>query len=316
MSKKWIPNGDVDFATMAQALATNLAADPAQFEIDPSESEALTAAVARFRAAVQQQKFGGRSQINTRAKDDARAEVERIVRRIGHLVRSNMRLDTVTKMRLGIRPRAEKPKVVPCPPEPPRLRFVRALHEGNGATPVHELSFCAFDRSGVKPNGAVRIELFVDLVGPEEPIPAHPGANHGSRPWYLRSFTRTPIKLTPPLARVPMRVVYWGRWADSLGNVGPFSATAVAWIEGGSHAFLPGGVGMAIRSPLPGSHKPVPVFEGETQTNAREQKYSIAVLDAQFESLHPQRQIEATPQRQLQGPTENEAEPESETEAA
>jgi hypothetical protein len=35
------------------------------------------------------------------------------------------------------------------------------------------------------------------------------------------------------MARVPMRVVYWGRWADSVGNVGPFSATAAAWIEAG-----------------------------------------------------------------------------------
>ena len=43
-----------------------------------------------------------------------------------------------------------------------------------------------------------------------------------------------------------MRVVYWGRWADSSGNVGPFSATAAGWIEGGSHRLLPGGLGMQI----------------------------------------------------------------------
>ena len=101
---------------------------------------------------------------------------------------------------------------------------------------MHELSFFDFTtRSTRKPEGAVRLELFVDLVLTDEPIPARPGANHGGRPWYLRSYTRSPIVLAPPMASVPMRVVYWGRWADSVGNVGPFSATAVGWIEGGSH---------------------------------------------------------------------------------
>jgi hypothetical protein len=52
---------------------------------------------------------------------------------------------------------------------------------------------------------------------------------------YLRSYTRSPIRLTPPMAKVPMRIVYWARWADSTGNVGPFSATAAAWIEGGNY---------------------------------------------------------------------------------
>lgn len=30
----------------------------------------------------------------------------------------------------------------------------------------------------------------------------------------------------------PMQVVYWARWADSSGNVGPFSKTVVADVEG------------------------------------------------------------------------------------
>src|SRR5206468_1628916 len=99
-------------------------------------------------------------------------------------------------------------------------------------------------RANPKIPAVVKMELGVNLregkakqltVPPEAPIPAHPGANLASRPWYLRSYTRSPIRIIPPLARMPMQVVYWGRWADSAGNVGPFSATAVAWIEGGSH---------------------------------------------------------------------------------
>src|SRR5205085_2414541 len=143
------------------------------------------------------------------------------------------------------------------------------------------------------------------------------GANHGSRPWYLRSYTRSPIVLTPPMPRVPMRVVYWGRWADSVGNVGPFSATAVGWIEGGVHHSLPGGVGVAPFGEF-GSRKPVPILEDlrEPGPPQRERTYVVAVLEAQYRSIHPQ-DIE-TPS--LPGPEEREQRqleaPPAESEAA
>jgi len=183
----------------------------------------------------------------TRAKDQARADAECIVRRLANTIRANDRVDAQARFDLGLRERATRTKMsrhadvrggLVGPMEPPRLWFVRALHQGNGATPMHELKFRSLDFSKAKAAGAVRLELFVDLVPPEEPVPAHPGANLASRPWYLRSYTRSPIVLIPPMARVPMRVVYWGRWADSSGNVGPFSNTVTAWIEGGSHHLM------------------------------------------------------------------------------
>jgi hypothetical protein len=187
------------------------------------------------------------------------------------------------------------------------LRFERALHEGGGATPMHELSCKAINFSKAKPEGAVRLELFVDLVPPDEPIPAHPGANHAGRPWYLRSYTRSPIVLQPPMARVPMRVVYWGRWADSTGEVGPFSATAVAWIEGGSHQLLPGGTGLELGS-LSG-RKPVKLIEDASAPGPadRDVTYRVAVMEVQVQSMQPT--LTATPQRearQLEGPANEE----------
>ncbi len=35
-----------------------------------------------------------------------------------------------------------------------------------------------------------------------------------------------------------MRVVYWARWADATGEVGPMSAAAAGWVEGGSHHLM------------------------------------------------------------------------------
>jgi hypothetical protein len=297
MSKKFIPNGDFDFAAMARGFSTALAQEPERFEVSREEAEALSAAVEKFNAALPACKYGERSSRATRVKADARAEVERIIRRIANLARVNPRLDAATKMTLGINPRSEKPKAAPVPIEPPRLQFQRAIHEPR-ATPVHELTFYSADLHSGKPTGAVRLELFVDLIAPDEPIPTHPGANHAARAWYLRSYTRSPIKLVPPIANVPMRVIYWGRWADSMGNVGPFSATAVGWIEGGCGRSLPGGTGMAFGM----NAKQIPILEIEQPAEEERPRpqYSVEVLQARYAALNPaaMEQIKALPSQE------------------
>jgi hypothetical protein len=132
----------------------------------------------------------------------------------------------------------------------------------------------------------------------------------------LRSYTRNPIVLAPPMARVPMRVVYWARWADSSGDVGPFSATAVAWIEGGSHQHLPGGTGMG-RFGL-GTPQPPRLIEDATPAGpaGRERKYFVALVEAQYESMNARRVVEASPAlpeprerepRQIEGPASEKA---------
>ncbi|CAN5397209.1 hypothetical protein BH09PLA1_BH09PLA1_31700 [soil metagenome] len=302
MSKKFIPNGDSDFVMMAESFARTIAKDPESFGVSFDDSQLLTTTVQAFRAAYQAAKFGGRTSVKTLQKEEARRAAELIIRRLANLVRANDQIAASTKIALSLRERSKSAKPTTCPAEPPRLRFLRALHEG-GAMPVHELAFgSSANWSQSKPAGAVRLELFVDLIPASEPIPAQPGANHGGRPWYLRSFTRSPIKLIPPMSREPMRVVYWGRWADSVGNVGPFSATAIAWIECGStHLFQMSGPGQR--------GKYAPLLE-DTGIPKRETRYIEAVLEAQCESTRGARVVASLPsaeceQRRLQGPAED-----------
>jgi hypothetical protein len=177
------------------------------------------------------------------------------------------------------------------------MRFVRALHEGNGATPMHELEFRALDGAGARPAGAARLELFVGLIPPDEPVPKHPAYVSALRPWYWRSFTRSPIVLVPPMARVPMRVVYWGRWADTTGNDGPFSSTVAGWVEGGTHHNLPGAIGLSFsgrdRNAAP------PLIEDATST-PQQTKYTVAILEAHVQSFAPN----LVPSRELSSPEE------------
>jgi hypothetical protein len=79
MSKKFIPNGDMDFATMAHSFARIIAEDPARVRVDPCDAEALSAAVETYRAALNLCRSPGsaRAPGATRAKEDARAEAER-----------------------------------------------------------------------------------------------------------------------------------------------------------------------------------------------------------------------------------------------
>jgi hypothetical protein len=317
MSKKPIPTGDSDFASKAESFARAIAEEPGKFQITQSDSDALSAAVAKFRQTLQAHRRGGQSDVTRIIKDEARKEAVAIMRRLRNLVRANDRIDAATKVLVNIHERS-KAKQLLVPNEPPRLRFLRAHHE-SASTPMHELMFQSLDCKS-KPPGAVRLELFVDLIPPNEEIPAMPGANHAGvmvgRAWYLRSYTRSPIKLIPPMARVPMRVVYWGRWADSQGNVGPFSATAVGWIEGGSQAFLPGGTGM-VMSRMNGPN-PVPILEDanatrEGEQGGRDETYSVAVLEVRYGSVSAAEIAKVLPspvreeRRQLEPPRESEA---------
>lgn len=231
----------------------------------------------------------------------AREETKRLYLRCVNVIRINENVDSVALIAVGLKPRKDRRQARSCPQEPPYLQFVQALHAGNSASPMHELSFYPmYARSKCKPAGAARLELFVDLIPPGEAVPQHPGANLGGRPWYLRSYTRSPIKLAPPICRVPMLVVYWGRWADATGSVGPFCGTVVSRIEGWSPH---------TEAPVFGSNKRAPILEDATASGpaGRERRYSVAVLDAQYQSLHRQDVPPAQPAQRLPAPAEREA---------
>ena len=293
MGKRFIPNGDTDFRQMADGFSATVARDPHRYGVGDEDARVMRAAVEEYMAAYQASKYGSRSDATIRAKDAARAVAERLIKRVANVIRINENIDSETLYKIGMKRSDGRRKARTCPQEPPSLRFVRSLHASATAMPIHELRFRAQGActSKAKPAGASRLELFVDLVGPDEPIPQHPGENFGGRPWYLRSYSRSPIKLSPPVARVPMLVVYWARWADATGNVGPFCRTVVSRVEGVSSTML--------------SVNRMKFLEAAPEQ--REQKYSVAVRDAQYEYLNPQVEVPAAETPQLEGPEEKEA---------
>lgn len=282
---KFIPNGDLDFRAMARGFAATIAKDPDAYVVSREDAEALTLAVQRYGDALQRARFGGgRSSKATFEKDAARADLEKIIRWTATLIRANEKIDPAAKFALNLSERPAKAARKLCPQEPPRLRFVQALHRASAGSPMHELRFSSLDHKP-KPQGATRLELFVDLIAPDEPIPVRPGDNHGGRPWYLRSYTRSPIRIVPPMAKVAMRVVYWARWADSTGNVGPFSASAAGWVEGGNISHRAMRIGDMGRSFNRDDERPVAIEDRREELAPRERDYAVAVIEAHYVSL-------------------------------
>jgi hypothetical protein len=234
-SGKFIPDGDSDFAGMARTFASGIAADPGRFMLSASDAAEITRAVEQFRqslcAAIRP---ATRTKISIMLKHKARTAAERVVRNYGNLIRANPQISQEGKLRISVKERPRRLHTRKCPQTSPVLTFIRSTGEAGATGRKHVLRFCEQLGSGTraKPPGAARVELFVELVAPGEPIPKHPGELSGGRPWYLRSFTRNPIEVEFPKPATPMFVVYWARWADATGEVGPWSRTCVARVEG------------------------------------------------------------------------------------
>jgi hypothetical protein len=235
-AKKFIPDGDSDFARMARQFAQRLVDDPAKYHVELETAREIAEAVEAYRAALAANLDRVTKSLATvLRKDGTRAVAERLIREAANRIRVNKQIDPLAKGLVKLKERAARPKRRECPQTPPALTFVGPVPYSNTADGKHVIRFRdPFGRDGTsaKPHGATRIELYVDLVPPGEAIPSWPGVRWGGRTWYLRSFTRSPMTVEYPKCDGPMRVVYWARWADATGKQGPWSPTLATRVEG------------------------------------------------------------------------------------
>jgi hypothetical protein len=237
---KFIPDSDSDFAMTSQQFAWAIARDPALYFLTVEDAQNISSAVKEFRAALRKSihKFT-RTQQAVMSKDLARAKLEDIVRSYGDPIRANRKISDIDKMLVRVKEQPKRKKKRSCPDKAPILRYRGPLDTGGPGSHRHVLEYADADMYGKttikKPDGAVRIELCVELVPQGTArVPKHPAELTG-RPWHLRSYTTSTMVVEFPMPSEPMLVVYWGRWADSKGNVGPYSKTCVARVEGWSN---------------------------------------------------------------------------------
>jgi hypothetical protein len=250
---KFIPEADSDFAHVARnVFLCWLKRDPQRYGVTIEQINEIDAAVTAFRSALAktEQRHTRNPQL-TGAKDVARANAEAVVRRYANIIRANPDVTDTSKKLLRIKVRPEKLSRKKCPTAPPRLQFIGSgdgviggIAPGSGSG-VHVLKFwneydssTTINRSSsnavrrAKPDGAVRVELYFDMIPAGEPVPQVPFER--GWPKYLRSFTKSPMEVEFPVPSQPMLIVYWAKWADSTGETSRWSKTCVARVEGWS----------------------------------------------------------------------------------
>ena len=231
MAGKFIPNSDNQFAHKAAGFARTIARDPGRFMLSDEDAAELTQAVGRFCDAMAVLRgTDRRTTIATLKKSEARVVAEQAVRKVANVIRANPKLSAPEKLGLGIKLRPPGQRHRKCPQTPPALNFIRSIAESDPSKAAHVLHFNDPSAGGAlgKPAGAARIELWVDFIEPGDEVPTEPGRTLSRWPLHLRSYARNPIKVCYPMPAVPMRVIYWARWADATGEVGPFSQTCAA----------------------------------------------------------------------------------------
>src|SRR5688500_16208655 len=108
MNERLIPNGDSEFATKASAFGRSIVKDPDRFGLTTELAQAMLDAAIRFEKLASRQRFGGRSEVATREKDNARKEAAKLYKRCVNLIRVSEKVDDVTLIACGLRPHSDK----------------------------------------------------------------------------------------------------------------------------------------------------------------------------------------------------------------
>lgn len=236
MPDKFIPDSDSAFANRARCFADRVLRDPAKYLQSPEDAQRIADAVAEFRSALAANYSRATKSMRTKMlKDQTRAVAEKLVREAGSIIRASSKIDAASKMLVGIQERPARLRKRECPQNSPELSFAGERPFSSTIDGKHTLKFRDRDgklSSNAKPEGATRIELFIDLIPPGEPIPREPGRCPVGVSRYVRSYSRSPFTVKYLKADVPLRVIYYARWANETGDFGEFSPPLSARFEG------------------------------------------------------------------------------------
>lgn len=250
---KFIPEADSDFAFTASNFASHIRRNADVCNVSADEVAEIDKAVKGFREAltallVARVGKGHSPQLRMR-KDTARKKAEEIVRRYANIIRADPNVSEMNKTQLRLKAKPKKLGKRKCPRTPPTLQFLGSgdgvaggvgIGSGSG---VHVIQFVDQEQDAIlvrrkaKPDGAVRVELFFDMIPVGEPVPRLP--NERGWPKYENSYTRSPMEVDFPIPSEPMLLVYWARWAGSACDVSRWSKPCVARVEGWTSHALP-----------------------------------------------------------------------------
>src|SRR5688572_9010974 len=124
MARKFIPDGDSQFALMARNFAVVVGKDHVRYGLAEHDAREIAQAVQTFRDAMAANfNRRTRSMASVARKDETRREAERLIRRAAHLIRANHKLSSADKVLVGVRDRPTGLRRRGCPETAPQLCF-------------------------------------------------------------------------------------------------------------------------------------------------------------------------------------------------
>ena len=219
----YIPSSDHEFTDWASTFMGYLTAHTSDLGIGATEPAPIGAAVIAFGdSLIAMNDAHAAFQTATQAKNDARANAERLIRGIVRRLQASTSVSDTERAALGITVRDTTPTATPAPPAPSRpigrvdtsQRLQHTIAFSDQATPT----------SRAKPQGAMGCEIVVKIGGP---APVDP-----SECQFLALDSASPYVATYSGADANKMAHYMLRWASKGGDKGPWSETVSATIGG------------------------------------------------------------------------------------
>jgi hypothetical protein len=221
MGTWYIPQREGGFDAWAGNFASLIALDPAAYGVAAPDAAALSSAYALWHAAYATARAPGtRTRPAVSAKNDAKAALLTIVKRLAAAVRANPAVEPGMRVALGLRNPDGILTPIPAPEGAPTLAVVR-IERG-----AHTLRTFTGGESGealagrARPRGAIGLMVFRAVGEETERDPA--------RASFLALVTRGSFSSAFSPADRGKLATYFARWASARGELGPWSLPAVA----------------------------------------------------------------------------------------
>lgn len=218
----YIPRSDAEFNAWQNQFAVVLSENMAFWPVDGSLLSAFFDASSAWGTAYPAQVQARQvAEAATQAKETARETLERTLRPLVRQIQSLTEVTNADRKNLGITVRGMGGGETPPPSTAPSVyvltnaRLTHQLRLTDPSTPT---------RRG-KPKGVLGAEIWMAMVGQDDPIPADLSAYR-----YQTMTTRSFLRTTFPLAERGKLAVYMLRWVNRRGDPGPWSEPATATV--------------------------------------------------------------------------------------
>jgi hypothetical protein len=208
-----VPAGDEEAEQYMRTFAENIAANYAAYAMSLADSQALSLAVGNFTTAWNRYK----NPITTgplalTQKNETRNAAEALVRLHSMQIKFNAGISTELKDAIGVRQPNPNRTSNDEPTTNPILAIIGALP----GSQTLRFTDSTTPTSRAKPPGVSLMELWV-AIGEDE-------AEDRSTARSIGLFTKNPIGIAFQEADNQKIATYWGRWANSKGQYGPWSS--------------------------------------------------------------------------------------------